>query len=114
MSCREKILYGSIGVCLGKIRANTRPGSSRYSYTKNRMKQTPPTTIGTTTSFDDHAYVDPAHAVPRITSPTPKMNRIVPKISNVASAGRIEDSREPFLTSVPSTSSLRSSTKIRM
>ena len=100
-------LYGSIGLCFGKIVANILPGSSRYSYTKNRMKHTPPTAIGAITWGEDQAYVDPAHDVPRIMSPTPKMKKIVPNISSVARAGKKEDRREPFLKWVPPMSSFR-------
>jgi hypothetical protein len=103
------MLNGSIGVCLGNTRANTLPGSSRNSYTKNSAKQTPPTTIGMTTWRADHAYVAPPHAVPRMISPTPKMNRTVPMMSRVARAGGIEVAREPFLKRVPSMRSLRRS-----
>lgn len=81
---------------------------------KKRMKQTPPTAIGAMTSDEVHGYDDPPQAVPRMTRPTPKMNRMVPKISSVASAGRMDVSRDPVRKWVPSMSSLRRRTYTRI
>jgi hypothetical protein len=106
------MLYGSMGTCLGNIRANNLPGSRKYSYTKNSTKHTPPTISGAKTWGEDQGYVGPPQAVPRMMRPTPKMNRTAPTMSRVARAGSTADEREPFLKTVPSTSSLRRRTKI--
>ena len=71
------------------------PFSRKYSYTKKKTKQTPPTIIGVRTCAETQGYVDPPQAVPRIMRPTPKINRIVPMMSRVARAGRREDRRVP-------------------
>ena len=114
VSLRSNRLYGSVATCFGKMRANSLPGSSRYSYTKNAMKQIAPTINGARTCLADQEYVAPPHVTARIMRPTPKMKRTDPPMSTVARAGSTDDHLEPFLSMVPSTRSFRSSTKIKM